>query len=131
VQDCLCKTRDEVNALIESGDLAFAFDLSTKPKTRKEPRVFALCVAEKTGWKNPAGQTKNFQLAEVVGMILPSRDVRSTELKRIFGCGSDHVYQLSGQFKTVRKPAVKDGPNSYTVFDRASVANFLEKRRIA
>lgn len=131
VQDCLDKTRDEVNAMIESGELAFAFDLATKPGTRTDPRIFTLCVAEKTGWKSPAGQTKNFQLPEVIGMILPKRDVRSTELKKLFACGSDHVYQLAKKnFTVARKPKDADGPNSYTVFHRASVERFLAQRRM-
>ena len=64
--------------MIEDGSLPFAFDLSTNQGARKDPRVFTLCVAEITGWKNPIGQTKNFRLPEVIGMILPKRDVRST-----------------------------------------------------
>src|ERR1700733_8715964 len=82
--DCLDKTRFELNAMIQNGELAFVFDLATSQNTRKEPRIFTLCVAEMTGWKSPAGQTKNFRLSEVVSMILPQRDLRSTELKRIF-----------------------------------------------
>jgi hypothetical protein len=130
VQDCLAKTRDEVNAMIESGELPFAFDLSAKPATRKELRIFTLCVAEKTGWKNPAGQTKNYQLSEVIRAILPQRDVRSTELRNLFACSCDHIYQLADNLKVTRKPAATGGPNSYTVFHRASVETFLAQRRI-
>jgi hypothetical protein len=130
VQDCLAKTRDEVNGMIESGELPFAFDLSTKPGTRKEPRIFSLCVAEKTGWKNSAGQTKNYHLSEVIGMILPRRDVRSTELERILACSEQHVHTLKTNFTAIRKPAVKSGPNSYTVFQQASVEKFLTERRM-
>jgi hypothetical protein len=131
VQDCLDKTRDEVNAMIDSGELAFAFDLAAKRESRTDPRVFTLCVAENTGWKNPAGQTKNYRLPEVLGMILPQRDVRSTELKRIFACSSKHIYKLAENFTIARKPTVNDGPNSYTVFRRTSVEKFLAGRRMS
>ena len=108
VQDCLGKSREQVNAMIDSGELPFAFDLSANPKARKEPRIFSLCVAEKTGWKNEGGQTKNYQLPEVIGMILPNRDVRSTDLKRILACSSEHVYNLAKEnFTVVRKPKVR------------------------
>jgi hypothetical protein len=130
VQDCLGKSRDEVDAMIQDGSLAYAFDISTKPGTRTEPRIFTLCVAEKTGWRNPSGQTKNYQLAEVVGMILPQRDVRSTELRNLFACSCDHIYQLANNFKVTRKPAATGGPNSYTVFSRASIETFLTRRVI-
>jgi hypothetical protein len=130
VQDCLNKSRNEVNAMIESGALPFAFDLAPTNSKRKEPRVFTLCVAESTGWKNPAGQTKNFHLPEVIGMILPKRDVRSSELKRIFACSRDLIGDLAENFSVARKPVVNDGPNCFTVFHRESVATFLEKRRI-
>jgi hypothetical protein len=130
-QDCLSTTRDEVTAMIEDGRLPFAFDLALCPGTRKEPRIFTLCVAEMSGWKNPIGQTKNLKLPEVVELIIPKRDVRSTELKRILAVGHQHIYQLAKKhFKIVRKPAMKDGPDSYTVFSRTSIARFLDRRRI-
>ena len=142
VCDCLDKTRDQVSAMIDNGELPFAFDLATVFSKRRvhrnnqernwtrQIRVFSLCVAERTGWTNPAGQTKNFSLPEVIGMILPARDVRSTDLKNRFNCSSDHIYNLAPNFTIIRRPAVKDGPESYTVFKRDSVAAFLEKRRM-
>ena len=129
VQDCLALTREQVNAMIESGELPFAFYLATTAK-RKEPRIFTLCVAERTGWKNPGGETKNFQLPEVIGMILPKRDVRSTELARLLACSHQSVHSAKNHFAIVRQPAASSGPNSYTVFSRASVEKFLTRRRM-
>jgi hypothetical protein len=129
VQDCLSASRDQVNKMIESGELPFAFDLANESK-RADPRVFALCVAEKTGWKSPCGQTKNFNLPEVIGMILPKRDLRSTELMRILACSHQLVHDSKNKFTVARKAAASSGPNSYTVFTRASVATFLAKRRM-
>ncbi len=131
VQDCLALSREEVNAMIESGDLAFAFDLATKSAKRKEPRIFTLCVAEKTGWKNPTGQTKNFQLPDVIGMILPKRDVRSTELQRILACSHQQIYLPENRFSVCKQPSTNSGPNSFSVFSRASVERFLVERRMS
>lgn len=58
VQDCLGKSREQVNAMIDSGELPFAFDLSANPKARKEPRIFSLCVAEKQAGKMRGGRQK-------------------------------------------------------------------------
>lgn len=130
-QDCLNKSRREINAMIENGELPFAFDISTDQGRTKEPRIFTLCVAEKTGWKSPIGETKNFQLNDVLAMVLPKRDLRSTETARIFACSGDQIQKLAKlNFTVTRKPTATDGPNSYTVFSRASVARWLESRRI-
>ena len=130
VQDCLDKTQEEVANMIECGELAYAFDVAMPAASRKEPRVFALCVAEKAGWKNPVGATRNLQLPEVVNMILPGRDVRSTELTRLFSCSHQQVYQLAAQLQVTKKPEAAAGPTAYTVFSRASVAEWLAERRI-
>ena len=129
VQDCLALSRDQVNQMIENGELPFAFNLASDSK-RTDPRVFALSVAEKTGWKNPVGQTKNLKLPEVIGMILPKRDLRSTELERILACSHQMVFRSKNKFTSARKPAASSGPNSYTVFTRASVETYLTQRRM-
>jgi hypothetical protein len=116
--------------MIESGELPFAFDLAPKTASRKEPRIFSLCVAEKAGCKLPCGATKNFSLPEVVGLILPKRDVRSTELTRLFSCSQQQVHAMKADFITTMMPKATDGPHSYTVFDRASVEAFLSQRRM-
>ena len=68
---------------------------------------------------------------QVYKMILPNRDLRSTELQRILACSHQHVHELKNNFVTVREPLQADGPNSFSVFSRASVEKFLRTRRIS
>jgi len=68
---------------------------------------------------------------DVYKLILPNRDLRSTELKRILACSSDHIHNLKDFFTITRPPRQEDGPNSYTVFARASIVDFLKSRRLS
>jgi hypothetical protein len=77
------------------------------------------------------GATKNLGLPEVINLVLPQRDIRSTELTRLFSCAQQHVHHIGYKFKVAAKPRSTSGPNSYSVFARQSVARFLEQRRIA
>ncbi len=130
VEDFFDLSRAKVMAKIEAGEFPWAFDIG-RGKHSREPRVLGYTVMEtKLGPFEGIGATKNLLLPEIVNLILPARDVRSTELTRLFSCDSGHVYKLASQFKVTKKPTAKDGPHSYTVFSRASVANFLEKRRM-
>jgi hypothetical protein len=68
---------------------------------------------------------------EVYRLILPGRDIRSTELKRILACSHQHVHELKDNFITTRHPLQEDGPNSFSVFSRASIEKWLRSRRIS
>lgn len=124
-------SRERVMESIESGDYPWVFNIGTGRKSR-EYRILALSVLE---LNMPAfkaiGATKNLKLTQIIDLILPQRDVRSTELRRIFSCSSHHVYHFAKYFTATQMPTACDGPNSFTVFSRASVARFLEKRRMA
>lgn len=129
-QDCLCLPREEINKMIKSGELAWAFEVGKSDK-KTEPRILTLCVVEKQIGPIPAiGASKNLRLDEVVDLILPQRDIRSTELKRILSCGNDWFRANKSSFKIVQPANATDGPNSYCVISRASVGEFLAKRRI-
>lgn len=135
VGDFLDLEYDQVLAKIQCGEILWAFNIATRVSrgSRIEPRVLSHCVVEKKmGEIAEIGATRKLTLEKVIGLILPKRDVRSTELKRVFACDGDHVYALAkDNFTVTRKPTAKDGPNSYTVFSRASIENFLAKRRMA
>ena len=130
LEDFFSLTRQQVIEKIENGDFPWAFNVGCGTR-RKEIRLLGHGVTEKTIGPFPEiGATKNLKLIEVVDLILPQRDVRSTELRRIFSCSSKLVYDLAKDFRVAKKAMAKDGPYSYTVFQRASVAKFLENRRM-
>jgi hypothetical protein len=68
---------------------------------------------------------------EVYRLILPNRDIRSTELKRILACSSDHVHNLKRHFTVTQEPRQEDGPNSFSKFSRPSIVDFLKSRRLS
>ena len=68
---------------------------------------------------------------QVYKLILPNRDLRSTELKRIMACSHQHIHELKHNFIVTREPVQADGPNSFTVFSRQSIVDFLKSRRIS
>jgi hypothetical protein len=130
VMDFLDLDYDQVMAKIQSGDFSFAFDIGLG--TRSAPRILAISVLEhKLGPLPDIGATRDLKLPEVINLVLPCRDIRSTELKGLFSCDSQHVHRLKKYFRVARKPQAADGPNSYTVFHRASVETFLAQRRMA
>ncbi len=115
---------------VQSGELLFAFNIGLG--RRAAVRIFSACVVElKLGVVAKVGPTRKLDLKRVIDLILPQRDVRSTELKRLLSIEQQHVYRLAQIFFVVtRKPKDADGPNSLTVFSRASVVKFLKERRM-
>ena len=130
IEDFFDLPRARVMAKIESGEFPWAFNIG-QGKHTKEPRILAYSVLEaQIGPFEGIGATKNLQLPELINLILPARDVRSTELGRLFSCGHDQIRKLTPNFIITKKPAAQDGPLSFTVFSRASVAKFLAQRRM-
>ena len=130
-QECLGLERKELMGMIDTGEISWAFNIGLSTHSSKEIRILSHCIIERASGPIPAiGATRNLKLPEVISLILPGRDIRSTELCRLFSCSHQHVYKIAPRLKVVAKPPVKDGPNSFTVFSRVSVAGFLEKRRI-
>lgn len=119
---------------VENRVIKFAWDIQTgsglnAPSARREIRIYA-----------PSAWAFCYQRAmpaiseeDVYKLILPNRDIRSTELQRILACSHQHVHALkdAGFFRVVREPAQADGPNSFSVFSRASIETFLRARRIS
>jgi hypothetical protein len=131
VSDFLDISRGEVMKKIEDGSLPVAFDIGRGAK-RREPRILALSAVElQTGPIQGIGATRNLKLPEAINLILPGRDVRSTELKHLFQVGNDWCRRARENFVAIRRPDVADGPQAYWTFSRQSVAAWLETRRIS
>jgi hypothetical protein len=130
IEDFFSLTPEQVRERIDNGEFPWAFNISLGKKT--DLRVLSWSVMEThLGPFKEIGATKNLALPEVINLILPQRDIRSTELQRRLSCSPEHVYALAPRnFKVTRKPLQAGGPNSYTVFSRASVENFLIRRRV-
>src|ERR1700742_4057747 len=133
VEECLDIMRPKLNALVECGQLPWAWDLGTGRK-RKELRILGHSVVEHAMGPIPAlGATKNLGLPEVINLILPQnrKVLRSTELQRLFHSGPDLIHDLAeaGEIQKASDGSAKQGVNASPTFTRASVVKLLEKRR--
>lgn len=123
----LDRDEDRVWALIESGDLAWAWDIRT-PRTRKrEPRVWYLsliCQAE--GIPQPLPDEKDVLLS-----LFPhdEPELRSPEIQRMLSISQGHVTRLI-RSRAIRGTKGKPGPHGVSIIKRASLMDFLHKRRI-
>ena len=128
---------------VENRVIKFAWDIASEPDLaprpaggaqsppaggrRREIRIYA-----PSAWAFCYGQPMPALTEEAVyKLILPNRDLRSTELQRILACSHQHVYELKKHFTVTREPAAADGPNSFTVFSRQSIVDFLRSRRLS
>lgn len=112
---------------VENQALRFTWNIAAPGADRREVRIWrSSALAFHHAQKQPA-----LSETEVYKLILPMRDLRSTELERIFSCTHQHIYQLAPLFTVTRPPRDEDGPNSFTVFSRASIESFLRSRRLS
>jgi hypothetical protein len=112
---------------VENRLIKFAWDISTAGAARREIRIYAASAWAFCYQKPMPAITED----AVYKLILPNRDIRSTELKRILACSHQHVHEIKENFVTVREPLQADGPNSFSVFCRASIEKFLRSRRLS
>lgn len=133
-EECLDLSRANLIAQIESGNLPWAWDLSTRGG-RREIRILAYCVIEKvTGIIPEIGATKDLKLPEVIALILPSvrQSLRGAELQRLFHVSSDNVRDLNAAGKIRRLPEnlPARGVNASHRYTRQSLARLLKETRI-
>jgi hypothetical protein len=112
---------------VENRVIKFAWDIAMAGAARREIRIYAA-----SAWAFCYQRAMpDLKEEDVYKLILPARDIRSTELKRILACSHQHVYELKPNFTVTREPLQADGPNSFTVFSRESIKQFLRSRRIS
>ena len=112
---------------VENQIIKFAWDIAIAGAARREIRIYAPSAWAFCYQKPMPALTEE----QVYKLILPNRDIRSTELKRILACSSDHVHHLKPLLEVTREPRQEDGPNSFTVFSRAGIEKFLRSRRLS
>ncbi|MHC1762793.1 MAG: hypothetical protein AB9869_00595 [Verrucomicrobiia bacterium] len=124
ILDC---DEDQVLALVESGDLVFAWDIRT-PRTRKrEVRIWYLsliCQAE--GIPQPLPEEK-----DVLFSLFPhdEPELRSPEVQRMLSISQGHVTRLI-RSRAIRGTKGRPGPSGVAIVNRASLMDWLHQRRI-
>lgn len=112
---------------VENQQLKFAWDIAAPGTARREVRVWRSAALSEFRQQPFPRVTED----DVYRLLLPNRDLKSTELERILSCTHQHIYALAPLWRVVRAPAAADGPNSFTIFDRNSVVSFLRSRRLS
>jgi hypothetical protein len=118
---------DTLVADVENRVIKFAWDIAMTGAGRREIRIYAPSAWAFCYQREMPKVTED----EVYRLILPLRDLRSTELQRILACSHQHVHTLKEYFQVTREPRQADGPNSFTVFSRSSIETFLRNRRLS
>jgi len=112
---------------VENQVIKFSWDIATPAAKRREIRIYAPSAWAFCYQKPMPALTDD----QVYRLILPNRDIRSTELQRILACSHQHIHELKDCFTVTREPRQADGPNSFTVFARASILAFLRSRKLS
>ena len=134
VQESLDVSRQQLMAMVDTGELSWVWDISTK-RLRKELRVLGHCVVDRqSGPVSGIGATKSLKLPEVLNLILPQvrPSLRGVEIQRLLACSPDAVRDLhqAGELVRVKETIPSKGINASPRFTRASVAKFLSDRRL-
>lgn len=135
------RDEDEVTEAVEDHTFEFAWDIAGEGAERRYLRIWRdslLAVLNNvpphkpdlglTADGNPPERRSD---AEVLERILPHRDIRTTELQRIFSCSQKHVQGLvdTGLLLVTKPRAVQVGPQAFSIVSRESVVHFLQSRR--
>lgn len=127
-EDFFDRDYDSLAADAEAGIFLFAWNIAQPDAQRRELRVWrdsAMAV-----WHNRP--LPKITEDDVYRLILPMRDIRSTELMRIFSCSQELVRDLDTTRCLIPKcpRRAEDGPNAYTLYERAGIESFLRSRRL-
>ena len=122
--DC---TEDKVLAMVECGELAWAWDIRHPKANRREVRVWYLSVICRSEGIAQPSATED----EVVFSLFPhdERELRAPEVQRMFCASQCHVQHLidSGALRGTKG---KPGCAGAALVNRGSVLDFLKKRQI-
>lgn len=131
VRDFLRLTAEEVTHAVEAGTIPFAWDLRSPGSERAELRLWHPCCESliKSGARDPGPAPAEVELYR---LLIPERDVRSSELERWWSVSHQLVHRLiaAGLLPVRRSPAATSGPASYYLLDAAGLRAFLASRRV-
>lgn len=121
----LRRREDAVLYLLEDGQLPFAFNIAMPSARKLDLRVWRGCL--------PLGRAAGMELDEVLEDILPPAafpNVKIITVAERFVCGTDHICHLieAGLLEEVETEGRK--VTNARRIARASVAEFLKRRRI-
>lgn len=121
------KDEDQVLELIESGEIAWAFDVALAQKVgrKREFRVLPAAVADYL-----KGISCALDQATVFGLLVPDGStIPANQIARILNVSVDHVYHLIDRKQVVACSTRRKGPGGSARVPATSFIQFLQKRR--
>ena len=130
-----------VSALIESGQLLYAFNLATSAATKAEVRILSESLANYQHHR-PVTLAAAADLSRVLGLIFPRvatpragvvPTIRAVEAAHQMAVTTDHIFNLvaAKEIKLVRHTRRSRGRGLSPLIDFPSLTTFLARRRIA
>jgi hypothetical protein len=128
----LDRHENEVLAMIEEGELLFAFDVRSPKALKSSPRVLAQSVEDYLAGNRPR-EDEQTEWQRVASLIFPDKPVLvKYELARLLNCGRQHATDLvyARQFRLVPGSRIRPGPGGSAQIETASVQEWLLRRRM-
>jgi hypothetical protein len=129
----LDRHENAVLAMIEEGELLFAFDVRAPKALKPSPRVLAQSVEDYLAGNRPRDEDEQTEWRRIVSLIFPDKPVLvKYELARLLNCGRQHATDLvyARQFRLVPGSRIRPGPGGSAQIETASVEKWLLKRRM-
>lgn len=137
--EALNKSPGEIAALIDAGELLFAWNVASRTATKAEVRILSASLSDYQNGHRARASSDN-ELPRVVNLIFPTVNQRSgvvsavtaSNLAQRFSVSPDHVFNLikDGSLQLLRGTSCRRGPGGSPQVLFASVKSFLEERRI-
>jgi hypothetical protein len=125
----LDRNEDRVLSLLESGEIAWAFDVALDPKRgrNRELRILPAAVASYL-----RGQACSLEWADVLALLSPPDKpvILGTEITRVLNVCSTHTYALARRKLIVPCSSWRRGRGGCGRFTAASFTKFLKARRV-
>jgi hypothetical protein len=131
----LDRRENEVLALIEEGELLWAFDVRTPAAARPSVRVLYQSVEDYLAGNRPSGTvaSEEAEWQQVASLVFPDKPtIVNCELAGLLNCGRQHVMDLvhAKQFRLLPGTRFHPGRNGSPQIVTASAKEWLQKRRM-
>jgi hypothetical protein len=122
------KDENQVLELLESGEIAWAFDvaLAQRRGRKREMRVLPAAVADYL-----KGRPCELDQPTVFSLLLPDGPtIPANQIARTLNVSVDHVYHLIDRKQIIACPTRRKGPGGSGRVAMTSFIKFLQKRRV-
>jgi len=133
VQWRLDKDESQVRALIDEGELLWAFNIAHPTAEAPAVRVLAQSVEDYLASSVRPAEDEERDWQRVAGLIFPDKPViTGIELRALLSCGRETALRLirARQFRSVKGSRMRRGPGGSARLETTSVKEWLRGRRM-